>query len=458
MARRQAAQWLQYAAGNGMASPEWSNSVRILLIAYDYPPLASPQSIRWHYLTRELARQGAEVHVLAPALPDSGTALAVPAGVSVHRCSAGGLAGWLARRRRARSMLRPDATATGAVMPPARPVPSLNWKGRLHQRLNTLIGLWCYPDSRGQWRRPARAALRTLLERLRPDVVIGSHEPAVSLELGLEASGGAVWFADLGDPVLAPYTPWRWRRRAGKLEAEVCASAAAISVTTAQTRELLIARHGIAPERIFVLPQGYDDRVTHAAWNPGLPALELGGELNLLYTGRFYPFRRPLALLEAVLAQPRVRLAVAAPEVAPEYLAFADRSGGRIVFLGEQPHEYVLELQRRCDVLVNIGNALAAQTPGKLFEYLGSGKPILHCYSEESDPANALVRTWGRGWVCRNDRADIEAFLASLLASPRERCAELSRDGDAAAEYGWSMLAWRLLQRCGQWVGDRHRA
>lgn len=426
-------------------------TVRILLIAYDYPPLASPQAIRWHYLTRELAALGAEVHVLAPELPVSGAALAVPPGMMVHRCAAGGLAGWLERRRRRSpaAAAKPSAAADAEVVAPS--APSLNWKGRLYRRLDALIGLWCYPDSRGQWRRPARKALPLLMAQLRPDIVIGSHEPAVSLELGLQvANGAASWLADLGDPVLAPYTPRRWRRRAGRLEAQVCATAAAVSVTTTQMRELLIARHGIASDKILVLPQGFDDRVARNAWNPHPDGFARDGEWHLLYTGRFYPFRSPQALLEAVLAQPGVRLTVVAPEVAPECLALAARSAGRIVFLGEQPHARVLELQQQCDVLVNIGNALAAQTPGKLFEYLGSGKPILHCHSVDDDPANALIRSLGRGWVCRNDRASLQAFLASLVESPWQRCAELSRDDGGIAEYGWSALARRLLQRCEQ--------
>jgi glycosyltransferase involved in cell wall biosynthesis len=432
--------------------------MRILLIAYDFPPLASPQAIRWYYLTRELVRSGVEVHVLAPDLPVTACSLEVPAGVVVHRCNAGGLAGWLARRR-----AQPSAQSTHDVdigpasttnAPGARA--TLNWKGRLHKWLDALIGLWCYPDSRGQWRQPAYPALRRVVAELRPDIVISSHEPAMCLELGLHVAADVkVWLADLGDPVLAPYTPKRWRRRANRLEARVCGSASSISVTTGGTRDLLIARHGMAPEKVFVLRQGYDDSSSGNPWTPHLKTLEEGGDVHLLYTGRFYPFRDPLALFEAVAAQPRVRLTVVAPEVKTEYLEFAERSGGRIVFMGEQPHHRVLELQSECDVLVNIGNALNAQTPGKLFEYLGSGKPILHCYSVDADPASALVEEWGRGWVCHNDQPSLRVFLAALIESPQQLCATLSGDNGPIVGYGWSRLAQLLLQRCQQAVAEQ---
>ncbi|WP_161596174.1 glycosyltransferase [Rhodanobacter glycinis] len=426
--------------------------MRILLVAYDYPPLNSPQAIRWYYLSRELVRLGVEVHVLAPDLHARGeNSLAMPSRVVMHRCDAGGLAGWLSRRQRARPRALVSASPQSPA-PKAMQVGSitLNWKGRLQQRLERYLGYWVYPDSRGQWRASAGAALDELIETIRPDVLISSHEPAVTLQLGLQVAGRVgAWFADLGDPVLAGYTPKRWRRRARELEAEVCRVATVVSVTTASTRELLLARHTMDPSKIFVLSQGFDDTLSPAV---NLVRKSHPGELHLLYTGRFYPFRDPTALLEAVLELKQVRLTIVAPEVRPEYLAYAAKSDGRIVFLGEQPHAQVLKLQQQCDVLVNIGNALSAQTPGKLYEYLGSGKPILHCHSVEDDPAVGLLDEWRRGWSCANDLASLRIFLTTLVDAPERLYAMLTSDCNTVLAYGWSNLARCLLARCQQVV------
>ena len=424
--------------------------MRILLVAYDYPPLGSPQAIRWYYLSRELARLGVELHVLAPDIPArDGNNLAVPAGVTVHRCSAGGLAGWRARREYA---LHRETSSVPATDDAHAGPTHLNWKGRLYQRLERLIGCWVYPDSRGLWRMPAGKALEMLIDAVRPDVLISSHEPAVTLQLGLQVAARVpVWLADLGDPVLAGYTPRHWRRRAGELEAAVCRVATGISVTTEATRDLLVARHEIDASRVLVLHQGFDDTC------PGDGAPEAAsraegatraGELHLLYTGRFYPFRDPIVLFDAVLGLESIRLTVAAPEVKSEYLAYAERSGGRIVFLGEQPHTRVLELQRQCDVLVNIGNAMNAQIPGKLFEYLGSGKPILHCQNSAVDPVVDLMQQWQRGWSCRYDRDAIQSLLTALLDSPQRVVDAATGDATAIAHYGWSRLAARLHAYC----------
>jgi len=424
--------------------------MRILLIAYNFAPLATPQSIRWYYLSRELARLGAQVHVLAPDFPRRPeSALEVPPGVTVHRCEAGGVAGWLARMQRSRAEAPPGVMAVFEdAAQGAAAAPTLNWKGRALRLLKRLVGLYCFPDASGQWRAPARLALDRLLDSVRPDLLISSHEPAVTLELGLSAASRVpAWLVDLGDPVLAPYTPARWRRRAARLERMTCNTSAAVVVTTAATGELLRARHGFAITKLLLLSQGFDDSV------PRLPEKHLPGKpLHLLYTGRFYRFRDPRPLLDAVLALESVRLTVVAPEVGPELLAYASRSKGRIVFTGEQPHAKVLAWQRECDVLVNIGNALPAQMPGKLVEYLGSGKPILHCQSTEDDPAVELLQQWRCGWVCRNESTSLLALLDQLVASPQRVVDAAVGDAEAIASRGWSQLGAKLLARCEQVV------
>ena len=71
--------------------------MRLLLIAYEFPPSPSPQSLRWAYFARELDALGHEVHVLAPDFGGETPGLPVlPRGVVVHRCFAGPFRG---RRR-----------------------------------------------------------------------------------------------------------------------------------------------------------------------------------------------------------------------------------------------------------------------------------------------------------------------------------------------------------------------
>src|SRR5690606_14207861 len=77
--------------------------MRILLVAHEFPPIPSPQSLRWAYLVRELCRRGHEVSVLTVDSPADFTGLPpIPPSVRVYRAIGGPvqlLAAMLIRRQ-----------------------------------------------------------------------------------------------------------------------------------------------------------------------------------------------------------------------------------------------------------------------------------------------------------------------------------------------------------------------
>lgn len=428
--------------------------MRILVIAYEFPPSPSPQSLRWAYLSRELHRLGHDVHVLTIDLGGSTPGLpALPAGITVHRTYPGPVRGLIAQRRRYRERARlkasgaPGVPATAAVA--AAPSRS-GWKHRVSTALQQLGEHVWFPDLRGEWYASARGAMAELLARLQPDVVISSHEPATTLQLGLEAKqAGFGWIADLADPVLAPYTLARWKGKARKLEADVCNLADHVLVTTPSARRLLLERHaGAAP--ITVLTQGFDDGDDTPAAGVVDTAPDL---LEMLYTGSFYSFRTADVLLQAVLDTPGVRLNVAAIQLPDELLAASRQCPDRIRLLGFLPHLDALAWQRKADVLVNLANRDPAQVPGKCYEYMGAGRPILHLGDDPDDAVARQVLALDRGWVCAPDATAVAAQLRQLVQRRSEgRLTEgLSLDRPSVSEFGWSRLAARLdavLREC----------
>ncbi len=438
--------------------------MRLLLIAYEFPPSPSPQSLRWTYLARELDALGHEVHVLTADLGGHTPGLpALPASVVVHRSFAGPLRGLLAARRkqRERSSER-DGNRTATI--PAQPLrPPRNWKQRISEAVQGAAAFVHFPDIRGEWRPWGRRALERLLDEVRPELVISSHEPATSLELGLLARRrGLPWVADLGDPVLAGYTPRRWRRRARRLERDVCAHADLVTVTNPGAAALLRERHGDAA-RIEVITQGFD-----AGAGTRSPGADSGihdaggfdaGRLELLYTGSLYRFRRVDALLEALRANPAVRLNLAAVTVPERILQAAAALPGQLRLLGFLPHAAILAMQRRADVLVNIANDDHTQVPGKIYEYLGAGRPILHLGNGD-DPTAALVEALQRGWVCRS-RPDVLSDLLARLAAAHEAGGldeGLCLDQHRVQEYSWQRIGRRLdalLRETAQGTADQ---
>jgi glycosyltransferase involved in cell wall biosynthesis len=169
--------------------------------------------------------------------------------------------------------------------------------------------------------------------------------------------------------------------------------------------------------------------------------------LELFYTGSLYSFRRVDALLGALASNPALRLSIAAVTV-PEHVLAASRTlPAQIRLLGFMPHTAILELQREADVLVNLANADMTQVPGKIFEYLGAARPILHLGSEH-DPAGALIQRLRRGWVCDNGTEALVARLHGLVRAKAESRLELGLQLELAPvmAYSWREIAAELDQ------------
>lgn len=457
--------------------------MRFLLIAYDYPPIPSPQSLRWAYLVRELALSGHDVHVIAPDVEGYGAGglPEIPETVVLHRVWPGPFAAyktWRLRKRAAADRKQSSHILDGpkedadmrALASPSAGLEGLNWKGRLRHRVLSLVssvlvrlrvlmgwssagssvsalfGYFMFPDERAEWMPWAKSKLDHVLGSFPPDIVITSHEPANSIKLGLHArQRGFKWIADLGDPVLAPYTPSRWRKHAFNLESMICEHADCITVTSDRARQTLFQRHAPLPCRSVLLTQGYDHRFRLPAGEN--PAITLdAGVLELLYTGSFYAFRNPSALVQAVLATENTRLNIATIAAPSELVEASIKHPHKIRLLGFLPHTGALSLQRRCDVLVNIANTDPVQLPGKLYEYLGSGTPILHISDADSDASRDLILEAGAGWVERNDSACIAARLSFLfqLKQDHELTFPAKRRG-SVEQYSWESISERLV-------------
>lgn len=367
--------------------------MRVLVVAHDFPPIASPQALRTARLVDGLLAAGCSVHVLAAGAGDEPDRAAPR--LRVTRCAASPVDRVVAMRHARR--------AAGVAAKAPAGGQALNWKGRLAARAKAALGGVAFPGLSRFWLIAATPRLRGLLQTFRPARVVLCHEPAAALLLSpLVASAGVPWIAELGDPVLACYTPRRWRQRAHQLQRQVCREAAHVVLSSQATLDHLVQEAGLDRGRATVVYQGHEPIVKRGASVPG--------RLRLVYTGRFYPFRDPRPLYAAVARVPEVDLVVAQPQ--------GIARGGlprNVSVVGELSHAQALELQASADVLVNIGNDGLPQLPGKFFEYLGLPTPILHLTNARDDEQALLLSELRRGWVVENEEAEIVARLRALL-------------------------------------------
>lgn len=419
-------------------------TMRILVFSYEFLPSDAPQALRVSRLTRELVACGHRVDVIAAMGPASAVAEELIDGVSVHRVNPGGVDGLVAWMKGS-SPHRAVSTGAPALASGRR---GLNWKGKCIQFGRTVLDALVFPDARSLWVRSALRRARVLVdEHGKPDLLIGSHEPAAGVMAAMRFSGetDVEFVSELGDPILATYTPSRWRQRAFDLENEVFERSAAVVLTSEATARLFEQRHGVE-SKLHVISQGFDPQP-----EGGSRKDEVGEDvLRLVYTGRFYSFRNPMPLLQAVAATPGCELVFAAPEVPKSVEEFLQTEGANCVWVGSLPHAEALALQSSSDLVVSIGNAGMTQLPGKVLEYMGSGRPILHIRPDLEDAAARLVEVENCGYVVDANVDEISNLLVDLLA--RKRNGTLGQDlviGAAALEkYSWQSLGFRFSSIC----------
>lgn len=415
--------------------------MKVLLIAYEFPPVLAAQSLRWFYLANGLAGAGVQVHVVCPDMP---AAAPFPVGfhsaVVTHRVWAGpfvGISQGLALR--ASSGVQVQA-ASGALH--HRP-----WSLRAYQVARRVLDALVYPDVRTEWYPFARAKVNELLASGGFDAVISSHEPAVDLFVGLFAKRryGLPWVVDMGDPLLTPYSPW-WRRRLDlHVERRIVRQADAVWVTTSKVADLLAHRHGADIQaRFVVIPQGFPVKTSAGSDR----SARTGAKMTLLFTGTFYrSFRNPEQL--ALSLRQLVDLPISFIVVG-DNSAFASLFQGLpdVQFLGKRDHFDCLDLQRNADVLVNLGNVQDFQVPGKVYEYLGAGAPILHIQTGPADSSAELITLTGAGVVVQNQADTIAQALRRLHAlwQGGNRAAAGGRRQDLIAEHAWPKRVERCLQ------------
>lgn len=418
--------------------------MRILLFAYEFPPIVSAQSLRWYYLANELARLGAEINVITPAIRDLwGFTPDFHPGVRIHRCFPGpfvGISGRLAARLTTNARHLPNTAPGGDVIHQRRSLVDTAYR-RLRQALDQVL----LPDVRTEWLPFAWRTATRLFATQEHDVIISSHEPGVDLLLGLRAqrTWRKPWVTDLADPLVTPYCP-RWRTHwDAKLERKVCQRSNVILVTAERAAERLAAQHQVPASRFVLIRQGFDHR--DGASNEETPPPWPPGTMVFLFTGSLYQqFREPSALISAISQLPGATFVFVG-----DMGAFHERLAAlqpATLVLGKQPHACCLSWQRQADVLINIGNQQDDQIPGKLYEYLGSGRPILHIASSPSDPAVPLIRGLARGITVAAEQDAVTEMLKDL--HQRWIRGALDHDFDltpaAVIDYSWSSSAQRV--------------
>lgn len=381
--------------------------MKVLLIAYEFPPILAAQSLRWLHLANELVAQGVQVEVLCPDVaPNPSFPLPLDRRVLTHRVWPGpfiGLGEYASKRAAARRAM------TDGLSPSVAPR-KLSLLSRGYGIARDLLNRVVYPDVRSEWYFFARRKIKQLLVNNRYDIVLSSHEPAVDIFLGFYAKKMKLpWIVDLGDPLLTPYSP-SWRRSIDlRVERRIVRHADHLVVTDDKVIELLVERHGsFLQEKSSTISQGFPAQIS-------IERRHANAKFSICFTGNFYAdFRNPAQLATALRAVEGLNFQF---DIIGNNGRFKNLFEGvqGVEFLGQKNHGECLARQRKADLLINIGNVQNYQIPGKIYEYLGSGTPILHIQTSQStDPGADLIKQTKAGVVVRNESQEIAHALTML--------------------------------------------
>lgn len=372
---------------------------KVLIITYYWPPSGGAGVQRWVKFTKYLREFGWEPVIYAPENPeypslDHSFEKDVPEGVQVIKRTI-----W-----EPYNIYRNLTGKRGEVIPAG--FMTENKKAGWKERLSIAIrGNFLIPDPRRFWIGPSVKYLTKFLKENDINNIITTGPPHSMHMIGLglkKAIPDLKWIADFRDPwtKIDFYQDLKLTFLADKIhhsmEKSVLRNADAVTVVTGGVLEDYAL---LNPKRIELIPNGYDAE--------DLPEVKPvpDKEFTISHIGSMNPARNPKTLWKA--------LSVLADEI-PEF-----RKDLRIQLIGKVdfqvndsvaeaglaenlvrvdyiPHKEAIYRQSSSQVLLLMINRSAASPtilPGKLFEYMASGRPILGIGPDKGNASDILRET-----------------------------------------------------------------
>jgi glycosyltransferase involved in cell wall biosynthesis len=386
----------------------------VLLFAYFYPPLAGGGVHRVLSFTRHLPAHGWMCTVVCAGEHDywvRDDSLVVPRDTEVLRVPGGSwISTWLRLRRNEAAGRR----SSRALTP-----------------MRTLVD-WCLlPDSYIGWARRARATVKSRIARGGIDVLLSSSPPdslhVVAADVAHETA--VPWVADFRDPWMGlhfrrPPTPWHAAAHRA-MENRTLSDAALVLAASRTHADALLARAGPRPRHVLHLANGFEPA-------PPVAVTPDPDHFRMVFTGSLSNMDEPATLIDAVASllerDPGARAVLRVDLYGPydhEWQTRAQARGldGVVRFAGPRPHAESRQAQRAADLLLlwrPHGEGFRTMVPGKLYEYLASGRPVL-ALLVDSDEAAVLVRRAGGTVIAPASAGALERELSLRLSQWRAR-------------------------------------
>ena len=394
---------------------------RVLIITYYWPPSGGSGVQRWLKFAKYLPEAGWEPVIFTPENPDfdlkDETLLKeISSNLEVIRFPI-----WEPYQLFAK-VKKQGKTHPGRILEQQK-------KGFLEKAAIWLRANLLVPDPRVFWVKPSVQFLNQLLLEGQFQAIITTGPPHSLHLIGqkLKQKHGIPWLADFRDP----WSQWEFldtlpmlsfiRRRHEALERKVLKQADVV-VTISPTFQRDLEK--LSGRKIDLITNGYDPADIPTDFHP---RPKLAKRLHLVYTGIIDAIRNPLPLMQALKAEFEVGGEVVSwtfvgkvSEQVQQQVEADSWLQTHIHFAGYVPHHQVFEFYANTDALVLIltdtKNA-KGNIPGKLFEYLARGLPVLALGDPQGDSATLLSQAGAGAVLGHGDLKGMQAKLRELYAS-----------------------------------------
>lgn len=403
---------------------------RLLIISYYWPPTGGSGVQRWVKFSKYLPEHGWQPVIYTPENPER---LAYDESLlaDIPECAE------VIRRR----IVEPYGLYRKLFGRSGGEVNPLNSSGKsLKSKLSRVLrGNLFIPDPRVSWVRGSVRFLKKYLREHPVDAVVTTGPPQ-SMHLigrGLKRSLGLPWIADFRDPwtrmfyykhlCLSKFAD----RKHHRLEQGVLDEADLVLAVSPPVRDDFQAQ---TRTPVHLITNGYDE--------DDFPVREPGsrkdGKFRIVHTGLFAADGNPLKLWDALARRcrededfaQRLEIRLAGKTDAPVLEAIRERGlGAQLVDLGYLPHSRVVQEQQEADLLIlplRHEPEYAKVLPGKIFEYIASGRPVLGI-GQEDGAAAAILRDSGAGRMYDWDREDKFLEFMDMDHEAAEGAARYSR-------------------------------